>query len=359
MSSQFQVKDAFLDPYGVPTFHVATEPPKEKFKFLLSQLAQQNLVALLRGSGDTLVVKVVQKRQLKPPKKRINLVLFAATIATVFYAGYFIWSQTAQDPLTQLVEPQANPYLKAGIFAVSLLAIIGLHEFGHKGAAMYHKMDATLPYFVPGPPPIGTFGALISLRAPPANRDQLFDLGLSGPIVGFAVTVAVGVASMVAGIALTPEQYRFGLANGSQADFSWPGTPLIVILSALLGASFVHAGSGVLLEGQLLFAANIGALLTYLNIVPAWQLDGGHVSRAVFGPQGHRIASFIGLSLLIVSGFWPFAILVLVMMSLSGRGLSGVEPLDDVSPLSISRKALYVSSLAMLVLTFAVTPFVL
>src|SRR5438132_145298 len=118
---EFQVKDAFLDPYGIPTVQVAREPAKE------------------------------------------------------------------------------NPYLKAGLFAGGLLSIIGLHEFGHKAAARHHKMDATLPYFVPGPPPIGTFGALISLKSPPANRDQLFDLGLSGPVIGFVVTIAVAVLSVLIG----------------------------------------------------------------------------------------------------------------------------------------------------------------
>src|SRR5207244_2672888 len=85
-----------------------------------------------------------------------------------------------------------------------------------KAAARHHKMDATLPYFVPGPPPIGTFGALISLKSPPANRDQLFDLGLSGPVIGFIVTIAVAALSVFIGI----------LPNASQATQldTWNGT---------------------------------------------------------------------------------------------------------------------------------------
>jgi len=114
---------------------------------------------------------------------------------------------------------------------------------------------------------------------------------------------------------------------------------------------------GVFLDGQLFFAAQIGALLTFLNIVPAWQLDGGHISRAVFGANGHRVASVVGLLLLFVSGYWTFGILILAFMFFSRRGFAGVEPLDDISPVSNSRKLLYFLALVMLVLTFAFSPF--
>jgi Zn-dependent protease len=114
---------------------------------------------------------------------------------------------------------------------------------------------------------------------------------------------------------------------------------------------------GVLLDGQLFFAAQIGALLTFLNIVPAWQLDGGHISRAVFGAEVHKVASVIGLLLLFFAGYWTFGILILAFMFFSRRGFAGVEPLDDISPVSNSRKLLYVLGLGMLIMTFAFSPF--
>src|SRR3989442_13586503 len=202
---EFQVKDAFLDPYGIPTVQVTQEPAKEKFQRLLGQLRQQGLIAAIRGTTDGLTIKVFQKPQVKPSNKNINLGLFLATVATVFFAGYYIWTgifstQTLSEQLNMIIDPTANPYLKAGLFAGGLLSIIALHEFGHKAAARSHKMDATLPYFVPGPPPIGTFGALISLKSPPANRDQLFDLGLSGPVVGLVVTIVITMLSVLIGI---------------------------------------------------------------------------------------------------------------------------------------------------------------
>ncbi|HEX4920928.1 MAG TPA: site-2 protease family protein, partial [Candidatus Bathyarchaeia archaeon] len=212
IATQFQVKDAFIDPNGIPTFLISAEPTKEKFLRLIEQLRNQGLTAAIRGVGDTLTIKVFQKPEIKPSRRTINLGLFFATVATVTVAGFYLWTgglgglgtQILQEQYNMIILPGANPYWEAGIFSVGLLSIIGLHEFGHKASTAYHKLDATFPYFIPGPPPIGTFGALISLKAPPTNRDQLFDLGLSGPVVGFIVTMVVGIVSMMVGPALTP-----------------------------------------------------------------------------------------------------------------------------------------------------------
>jgi membrane-associated protease RseP (regulator of RpoE activity) len=379
VASEFQVKDAFLDPYGIPTVQVTPEPAKEKFQRLLDQLRQQGLIAAIRGTTDSLIIKVFQKPQVKPSNKNINLALFLATVGTVLVAGYYLWTmgllgnETLQSQLNAILDPAANPYLKAGLFASALLAIVGLHEFGHKAAAQHHRMDATLPYFIPGFPPIGTFGAVISLKSPPSNRDQLFDLGLSGPVVGFVVTIVVAAMSVLLGVVPTASQNtqltQWSSTCGAQIgttgclsnyDFSsWPFQPLLlIIVTGLTGM----ARPGVFFDNQLFFAAQIGSLLTFLNIIPAWQLDGGHISRAVFGPSGHRVSSIIGLMILLGASifffsYFFFALLILGFMWFSRRGFAGVEPLDDVSPLSNSRKGLYLMAIVLLVLTFALAPF--
>ena len=359
VASQFQVKDAFLDPYGIPTILVSTEPTREKFRNVAEQLRTQNLLGAIRATGDTLTIKVFQRPQIKPSRRTINLALFIATVVSVTVAGYLLWTGAFGGPLyqqlNQIISPGANAYVEAGAFAAGLMAIIGLHEFGHKAATRHHHLDATLPYFIPGPPPIGTFGALIALKGPPANRDQLFDLGLSGPVVGFVVTIVVTMLAMFFGPPLT--QTKADQLNAWSAACNCPGGfPASPLLLVLLGNLQAYINPNVLLEPQLVNAAQVGALLTFLNIVPAWQLDGGHISRAVFGPDGHRIATYVGLGILLLAGFWPFALLVIVMMGFSGRGVRGVEPLDDVSPVSNSRKILYLLGVAMLVLTFAYLP---
>ena len=359
VASQFQVKDAFLDPYGIPTILVSTEPTREKFRNVAEQLRTQNLLGAIRATGDTLTIKAFQRPQIKPSRRTINLALFIATVVSVTVAGYLLWTGAFGGPLyqqlNQIISPGANAYVEAGAFAAGLMAIIGLHEFGHKAATRHHHLDATLPYFIPGPPPIGTFGALIALKGPPANRDQLFDLGLSGPVVGFVVTIVVTMLAMFFGPPLT--QTKADQLNAWSAACNCPGGfPASPLLLVLLGNLQAYINPNVLLEPQLVNAAQVGALLTFLNIVPAWQLDGGHISRAVFGPDGHRIATYVGLGILLLAGFWPFALLVIVMMGFSGRGVRGVEPLDDVSPVSNSRKILYLLGVAMLVLTFAYLP---
>jgi len=372
VASHFQVKDSFLDPNGVPTFLVYADATKDKFMHLVEQLRPEGLIAAIRGTGDALTIKVFQKPTINPSRRKINLGFFLATLATVTLAGIYVWSGAipgilAPNPIVDqynsIVSPGANALIEATIFAVALLAIIGLHEFGHKATTVYHKLDATFPYFIPGPPPIGTFGALISLKGPPTNRDQLFDLGLSGPVVGFVVTMAVGLAGMLFGAPLTQtkitELTSWNTTWGAQCggscltDLSFPAYPLILVILSNLSSSI---SPNVIFDRQLLFAAQIGALITFLNIVPAWQLDGGHISRAVFGPRVHRVATLMGLGVLLYTRFYIFAIFVLIMMTMTGRGFAGVEPLDDVSPVSNSRKALYVVGLAMLVLTFANAP---
>ena len=359
--SHFNVKDAFLDPYGVPTVLIAAEPIKKKFAALLNELASQNLVAAIRGHGDTLTLKFFQKPQIGPPRKFINVILFVATVGTVLLAGLLIW-----QIFSDIVAPNANPFGKAGEFAVGLLAIIGLHEFGHQAATRYHGLDATLPYFIPGPPPFvpfGTFGAVISLREPPHNRDQLFDLGLSGPLVGFVVMIAVVIAGILGGLPLTNGQIADLTNRGLLSYDSWPVQPMVLqLLGNLQGVLRPGLGDTVLYS-QLFFAARIGALLTFLNLIPAWQLDGGHIWRATFGAEGHRIATMLGIFALFVpallgyTGYIGFAILLLIFMSFSRRGLAGVEPLDDVSSISNSRKIMFLAGLIALFLTFSLSPF--
>src|SRR5436309_14984084 len=115
VASEFQVKDAFLDPYGIPTIQVTQEPAKEKFQRLLDQLRQQGLIAAIRGATDGLTIKVFRKPQVKPSRKTINLGPFLATVATVVVAGYYLWtrglfgSQVLQQPLIAIIEPTSNP----------------------------------------------------------------------------------------------------------------------------------------------------------------------------------------------------------------------------------------------------------
>jgi Zn-dependent protease len=351
---RFNLLDAYVDVSQMPTFLILQEPIKEKFQELLHDLANHNLTARVRRVGDKLAISIFPKPRLGQPRKMMNLTLFIATIGTVSLASYFLIFDI--DPrLAVALYVNSNLAEQVFVVAASILSIVVIHEMGHVLAIRHHKMDATLPYFVPAPPPFpfGTFGAVISLRGPPANRDQLFDLGFSGPIAGFLTTIAVGLVAFLTAPLITEQQATQLIAQNLLTDQPWPRTPLFLELLGQLNLRLVPAGH-VLVLTQVAFAAEVGALITFLNILPVWQLDGGHIARATFGSQGHKVAALAAFGVLVVAGYWGFALLLIVFMFLSRRPLQGLEPLDDVSPLSTSRKALFALALMMLLLSFVI-----
>jgi membrane-associated protease RseP (regulator of RpoE activity) len=346
---RFNVNDAYVDEHGIPNFRVDREITKDRFKALLGDLKPLQLSASVRSDSDKLQIRIFQRIQAGRSNPLINAVLMLATIGTILFASYSL--TYSMDPqVLKTVFGHLDLNVQIAMFAGSIFGIIALHESGHKLAAWNHRMDSTLPYFIPGPPPFGTFGAVISLKSPPANRDQLFDLGFSGPAVGFITTIVVAIISILTAPLVPETQVQSLVSQGLLSVQAWPKTPLLMILLSYLDIRVVSPGQTLVLT-QVAFAAEIGALITFLNIIPAWQLDGGHIMRAALGTQGHRIATGIGLVGLALAGYWPFALLILIMMFTRG-GSAGVEPLDDVSPLSKGRKVLFVLAIAMLVLCF-------
>lgn len=351
---RFTLLDAYVDVSGLPTFVVTQEPMKDKFRELLHDLANHNLMAKIRKVQDKLVISVFPKPKLGKPRKIINLLLFLATIVTVGVASSALIFNV--DPrLTAALFANSNLNMQVVILGLSILGIVALHESGHVVAVRHHRMDASLPYFVPAPPPFpfGTFGAVISLRGPPANRDQLFDLGFSGPLAGFLATIGVAIFAILTAPVIAEQQASNLIAANLLSTRPWPYTPLFLDLLGQLGLRAVPPGH-VLVLTQVAFAAEVGALITFLNILPVWQLDGGHISRATFGNQGHKIFALVGFGVLFLAGYWGFALLLLLFMFASRRPLEGVEPLDDVSPLSNTRKAMFALALVMLVLSFVI-----
>jgi len=347
---RFTLLDAYVDVNGLATFVVANEPIKVKFRELLGDLANHNLMAKIRKVADKLVISVFPKPRLGRPRRTINLLLFLATVVTVGIASYgLIFDLDPRLAAFMYTSLSAGDQFVA--LAAGILGIIGLHEMGHVLAVRHHGMDATLPYFVPGPPPFGTFGAVISLRSPPANRDQLFDLGLSGPVTGFAVMILIAVIAILVSPTITSQQATQLFAAKLLQTASWPNEPYFLDLLGQSALRTVPSGETIVWS-QIVIAAEIGSLVTFLNLLPVWQLDGGHIVRATLGDRPHKATALVAFGLLAVAGYWGFAILLVIFMVLSRRPLEGLEPLDDISPLSNSRKVLFVLSLVMLALTF-------
>jgi Zn-dependent protease len=304
VEAEFDVEEGFID-HDIPTFHVRyREDSKEAFLRLMERLESLELIPLLRQQDETVVLRVLPKPPTKPNRNIINIALLFATLGTVFISGYFL----------------SADILGALLFTGAIMAILGTHEMGHKLLADKHDVEATYPYFIPGIPPIGTFGALIRQKALPPNRDALFDIGFTGPITGFIIAAIVTVI----GIQLS----TYGPVDPDAMSVPLP------LLFQLIQMLFPAGGIGdTIYLHPLAFAGWIGMVVTMLNLVPSGMFDGGHVARSVLESKAYKIISYLGVALLALLGWWPMAILALFFSAAQHPG-----PLDDVSKITDSRK---------------------
>lgn len=310
------------------------------------------------------------KERAATPDVRVNLALFAGTVLSVFFAGanYAAFGED-RDFLRDLVDPAF--LMRGAPFAVPLLAILLTHEFGHFFAARFHKVPASLPYFIPAPGVgIGTFGAVISMRDRIRSRNALLDIGASGPLAGLVVALPV---------------LAWGLAHSevdaiSTSGYIQEGQSLLYVLWKRLFVGPIPDGYDVMLHPTA-YAGWCGLLLTMLNLLPWGQLDGGHVAYALFGERHHAIARWFrrGLLLLFVinsvaslapillghserpisfaivsSTFWLVWYLVLGVLS---RVSGGAEhPPCEPSELSLARRVVGWLCLTLFVVLFMPTP---
>lgn len=326
VSAEFQVEEALLE-HNIPTYYLKqSQETKQAFLRLLKNLETMNLVAVLRRQNGRIVLRVISKPPVRKSNILVNWVLFFATIGTTFVTGYMI-SSKINEFLPRFIDP-----LVGGVtFTIALMAALGLHELGHKLLADKRGVDATPPYFIPGPPPMGgfllfgTFGAVIVQKSLPPNKDSLFDIGSSGPILSFILAT---IATII-GLLFSPIKYSAELS---------PSLP-IPLLFWLLAEVFVvvpPAPSGTpyayIMLHPVAFAGWVGMFVTMLNLLPAAMLDGGHVSRSLFNEKTRTVLTYLSvLSLVFIS--LPMSIFVLFMSMSKHPG-----PLDDVSSLSTSRK---------------------
>ena len=292
----------------------------------------------------------------RPAKVTRHVVLFVLTVVTTTLAGTFFYASYATELGNATPSLSLTSLLLHGLwYSGGVLAILGAHEFGHYFACRYYGVDASLPYFIPLwlPLPVpmpGTLGAVIRIRQPIATKRQFFDIGIAGPIAGFLVILPVLVIGMSLSTVVTlPENF-----TGYQF-----GEPLLFRLVAQL----FH---GTLGDGQSLnvhpagWAAWFGLLATALNLCPVSQLDGGHISYAVFGRKSSAITLVVTASMIaltIYSGVYVlWTILVVAMLYFMGRHHPRTP--DESEPLDPARLWLAAFAAAMLVLSFTPIPLV-
>jgi membrane-associated protease RseP (regulator of RpoE activity) len=276
-------------------------------------------------SKGTLVSDEVKTVKVESRFPWLNFSLFVLTLLTTTWAG------AAHQGVNLWAEP--GKFAVGLPYALALMLILGVHELGHYFTARYHGMKVTLPYFIPVPFSLGTFGAFIQMKSPTENRRALFDVGVSGPLAG----LVVAIPALLIGLKYSTVELGSAEVGLMQGGASVGSSVLFALLAKLALGDVITEGHQLILH-PLAFAGWLGLLVTALNLLPIGQLDGGHIAHALFGrKKGNTIGmvalfSIFLLGLFVWSGFLMWAIIVFFI-----AGTKSAPPLNDISPLDPSR----------------------
>ena len=268
-----------------------------------------------------------------------------ATVASVFLAGTG-WGQVVpeEDGLGGLLKilPQGWP------FAVPLLLILLVHEFGHYFAARLHHVEASLPFFIPMPvlSPFGTMGAVISMKGRIKSRNALLDIGASGPLAGLVIAIPVLV------IGLMSSEVKPITGSGIQE-----GQSLLYLLMKRIVVGPIPPGHDVFLSPTAL-AGWTGLFVTSLNLIPIGQLDGGHIAYAVFGRRARYVSAItLVTTLLLTLGSLSWILIAVIMLMMAFfLGLRHPHIPDEGRPLDGHRKLVALFAAVMFILCFTPVP---
>ncbi|HEY3362735.1 MAG TPA: site-2 protease family protein [Methanosarcina sp.] len=272
----------------------------------------------------------------------INVLLFIATFFTTMTCGAWMFGVDLENEPLQLY--RGLP------FTLAIMAVLGSHEMAHYVMARYHGMKASLPYFIPFPTFIGTMGAVIRYKGPVPSRKALFDVGVAGPLAGLIMSIAVTVI----GLKLKMPAVK-SLPDSMMLNFGLP--PLFVFIQNLVGVT------GDKLH-PVAFAGWVGMFVTLLNLLPAGQLDGGHILRAMLGEKAEKISFLMPRILFLIGlyviywlkedGFiWIFWALLLWVFAAAGHP----SPLHDKIELDKKRIFLGIVTFILGLLCFTLIPF--
>lgn len=304
----------------------------------------------------------------------INIALFLVTLLTTTIAGVY-WSTNIAGPIEFYQLSLGLPY------ALSIMLILGVHEFGHYFAAVAHKVKATLPFFIPFPPlqmlSFGTMGAVIKTKSLIPDNKSMFDIGAAGPIAGFFVCLGVLIygfthlptVDFILGI--HPDYFSPDYGKNS-INFAFGDSLLFVLLREIFTQpdQFVPPMSEIY-HYPYLCAGWFGLFVTSMNLIPVGQLDGGHIIYSMFGGKKHEAIASVSLIALIIFGaagiitafleinisfgwsgwlFWAFILYFIIKVK--------HPPVIYFEPLGKGRMAIGVFAILIFILSFSPTPFV-
>lgn len=346
------------------------------FDKIAEALEAYKLVPLLRKENENQVLFLMPQPEAKGKlNPNLNLILFFLTLISVLVTGGLY---STKGGLPADVWGTITTLIRNGWpFAVSLLAILGAHEFGHYFAGKRNGVKVTLPYFIPFPLSMfGTMGAFINLRSLPKNRRALFDLAVTGPLSGLVVSIIV----LFIGLSLS-ELNQLPAAIPAQGGYQMEGNSLLYLLIKYItfgkllpepqnisgfqllvywmryfftGQPFPWGAIDVMLH-PVAWAGWAGLLVTGINLIPAGQLDGGHIFYTLMGKQASERAFPLIVSLLAIMGFfwngwWLWAALIFFL------GRRHAEPLDQITELDGKRKIIGFLALIVFVMVFMPVP---
>jgi len=324
------------------------ETLEENFDSLRKSLSEKGYVPMLRYEKGEHTIYIIQKPKRKEKSIWINISLLIATIITTIITGSLLnMGHSEIQSVTNILDifSIANLFSGTVFFALPLMSILFVHEMGHYFTSKKHGIKTSLPFFLPIPPilpgfNIGTFGALISSSDPMPNKKALFDVGISGPLAGFIIAIpvtAIGIATSE----IVP------ISDFSSGEVILGSSFLFIILSNMIHT--IPEGFALNLNSTA-FAGWVGLLITSINLLPAGQLDGGHIFRAVLGEK-QKYVGWIAVFIMIFTGWTFFAIIIVLMM-----GMMHPPPLNDDTDIDMKRKVLFFVALAILILCFIPFP---
>ena len=350
---------------------------EEAYDKITEAMTPREITPLFRvEQGQHAIVLLKGINRPTPANPWVNLVMFLLTLFSVALVGALNVYDGPADTFVEVYLGALSRIWTGWPFAASLLVILLAHEFGHYIAGRIHKTPVTLPYFIPFPvPPFGTMGAFIQLKSAPKNKRILLDIGIAGPLAGFIVAIPI----LLLGLSLSNVEPipRF-LANGE--GFTMEGNSILYLLAKYVtfgewlpapdsyGATtpilywlqYFFTGRPLPLGGRdviihpVALAGWGGLLVTALNLIPAGQLDGGHLSYVLFGRSARRFLPYVLVGLFVLGFFWQGWWLWALLISLLGRTYA--EPLDQITPLDPRRKVIAILGLLIFILTFTPIP---
>lgn len=314
---------------------------------------------------------------MKPNKIILHVSLFLATLITTIFAGYE-WT------VGQVENVEFYSLISGGIeYSIAILLFLSAHEFGHYFAARFHNVETTLPYYIPLPPILGflnfgTMGAVIKTKSPIKTNKAMFDIGVSGPLAGFIVSLMIlyygfsHLPSIDYLLKIHPDYFSPDYGKGA-LNLEFGNTLTYSIMKFLVAdpKAFIPPLSEIY-HYPYLCVGWFGLFVTALNLIPVGQLDGGHIIYSMFGEKKHEAIASVSFIVILILGVvnlltetlninftfgwsgWLFWSLILYFIIKIKH-----PPVDNFSELDLTRKIIGWISILIMILSFSPSPFII